>query len=139
MDAHMGTWSHESFGNDDACDWAFDLKNSTDLSFVEITLETVLKAGTRYLEAPDACRAIAAAEVIARLQGRFGKKDTYSENVDEWVVKVKLEPTRAIAEKAHRSLDRILQPPSELLELWQEGDASLWEAAVKQLRARIQS
>jgi hypothetical protein len=32
---HMGAWSHESFGNDDACDWAAQLDASGDIGFVE--------------------------------------------------------------------------------------------------------
>lgn len=31
----MGTWAVGSFGNDDAADWAFGLKNVKDLSLVE--------------------------------------------------------------------------------------------------------
>ena len=30
----MGTWSHEPFGNDDACDWSYELLDSNDLSYL---------------------------------------------------------------------------------------------------------
>jgi hypothetical protein len=78
----MGTWSHESFGNDDACDWVAELKEHDDFSFVESTIDALISVGDEFLEAPEACAAIAAAEVVARAQGNFGTKDDTSESVD---------------------------------------------------------
>jgi hypothetical protein len=46
----MGAWSIESFGNNTACDWAYDLKKTSDLSLVHETIEGVLDAGDDYLE-----------------------------------------------------------------------------------------
>lgn len=134
----MGAWSYESFGNDDACDWSFELKEVDSLSFIEATLDGVLASGDEYLEAPEAAQSIAAAEVIARLQGNFGIRDSYTQPIDEWVARVKLVPSRELARKAHRVLDRIMQEPSELLEIWQEGgEGAVWTQAVADLRARI--
>lgn len=31
----MGAWSHDSFGNDDASDWAYRLEDCTDLSLID--------------------------------------------------------------------------------------------------------
>lgn len=49
----MGTWSHESFGNDTACDWAYELEGITDLSVIESTIDRVLESEDEYLEAPE--------------------------------------------------------------------------------------
>ncbi|AXV83359.1 DUF4259 domain-containing protein [Ralstonia solanacearum] len=134
----MGAWSHESFGNDDACDFAADVAATDDLSLVESSLDTVLAAGDDDLEAPEASQAIAAAEVIARLQGRWGLRDAYSENVDAWAERTKIAPRRDIVHKAQQALDRILSEPSELLELWQESeDGDKWSDAVRELRGRL--
>jgi hypothetical protein len=137
----MGTWSHESFGNDDAADWAADLEEAGDLDFVESTLDAVLDVGKEYLEAPEAARAIAAAEAIARLQGRFGTRDAHSEGVDNWVSRGGVKPSPALAAKAQRALDRILTEPSELLELWEdvEEEVDNWKAAVQDLKARLKA
>ena len=136
----MGAWSADSFGNDDACDWAFELEASADLSIVETALDRVLKAGGGYLEAPEASQAIAAAEALARLQGNWGKRDSYSEAVDRWVEKVKLTPARSVIIKAHQVLERVLAEPSELLELWQEsGEFEIWQASVQDLRERVKA
>ena len=134
----MGAWSHESFGNDDACDWVSQLVDSNDLTVVETTLDAVMNIGMDYLEAPQACEGIAAAEVVARLQGHFGQKDAYSESLDQWVSESKFKPSLSLAAKAHRALDRIISEPSELFELWHEGDeGTKWMGAVRDLRNRI--
>ncbi len=135
----MGAWDHTTFGNDDACDWGGDLRACEDLSFVEETLDRVIDAGDEYLEAPESCEAIAAAEVVARLQGRSGVRDSYTASVDEWVAAHQLAVPPALAQKAHAALDRILAPPSELLELWEESDDfQLWKDTITDLKSRIQ-
>lgn len=134
----MGAWDHTTFGNDNACDWGGDLRSHEDLSFVEETLDRVIVSGGDYLEAPEASEAIAAAEVLARLQGCFGIRNAYTKSVDEWVA---AHPTRVpsrLVQKAHAALDRILTRPSELLELWEESDHfEAWKESVTELRSRI--
>ena len=100
----MGAWAIDALSNDDASDWAYGLDECDDLSLVEETLHKVLAEGVEYLESPDACEALAAIEVIARLQGNWGEKNAYSESIDAWVEKTKLVPSKALAEKAHKSL-----------------------------------
>lgn len=134
----MGAWSHESFGNDDACDWAARLDEYDDLSLVEATLDTVLEAGDDELEAPEASEAIAAAEVVAWLQGNPGMADDLPEELGAWVERIRLLPSADLAAKARRALDRVLAGPSELMELWDEsGEAAAWQAAVRELKGRI--
>jgi hypothetical protein len=134
----MGAWSHESFGNDDACDFAATITETDDLSAVDEILESVMQVGSRYLEAPEASQAIAAAEAVARLQGNWGLRDAYSEDLDAWVERVKIVPSKELALKAKRALERIITEPSELLELWQEGDESeKWVDAVRELERRL--
>ncbi|WP_034292316.1 DUF4259 domain-containing protein [Herbaspirillum sp. RV1423] len=134
----MGAWSHESFGNDDACDFGSDLQDADDLSMVEEALDAVVEIGNDYLEAPEASRAIAAAEVVARLQGNWGSRDAYSETVDAWVENKKLVPDPMLVQKADEAIERILAEPSELLELWLESDNSdVWMKSVLDLRSRL--
>ncbi|QNH11215.1 DUF4259 domain-containing protein [Xanthomonas sp. SI] len=135
----MGAWSHESFGNDTACDWSGPLADAVDLAYVDETLQRVLDAGDdEDLDMAASCEAIAAAEVVARLQGHFGVCDAYSRTVDDWVKKTRLVPSAALASKARAALDRIVSVPSELRELWEESeDAEAWLFAVSALRDRI--
>lgn len=134
----MGTWDVGSFDNDAACDWAGQLQAYPDLSFVDETLSTVIEEG-EYLEASGAEEAIAAAEVVARLQGNWGDRNAYSERADRWIEQAGITPNRTIAIKAHQAIDRILSEPSELLELWQESDEfELWRKTLLGLKARVQ-
>jgi len=134
----MGAWSHESLGNDDACDWVADLVETDDLTLVEAAFDNVLEVGDDYLEAPEASAAIAAAEAVARLQGHVGERDAYSESLDEWVGRVGIAPSPDLAAKAQRALDRILGESSELADLWEEdGEPGDWRAAVEELRGRL--
>ncbi|WNL48065.1 DUF4259 domain-containing protein [Dyella sp. BiH032] len=134
----MSAWSHESFGNDDACDFAATVSEADDLSAVEAILDVIMQVGDGYLEAPEASQAIVAAEVIARLQGNWGLRDAYSQDVDAWVERTKIVPANELALKAKRALKRITTEPSELLELWQEGDeGEKWLDAVRDLGRRV--
>jgi hypothetical protein len=135
----MGAWDHTTFGNDGACDWAGSLSAYEDLSFVEDTLDRTVDVGEEYLESDESVEAIAAAEVIARLQGRYGVRNTYTESVDEWVAAHPQAVPPELAKKAHAALGRILTEPSELLALWQESDHfELWKQTIADLRSRIQ-
>src|SRR5438034_10970307 len=79
----MGTWDEGSFGNDTACDWSYGLEKVSDLRYVETTLDKVLAYGAREMVPADAAEcAVAAAEVIARLKGRWGEEDSYTETTD---------------------------------------------------------
>jgi hypothetical protein len=134
----MGVWDQTAFGNDDACDWAGGLQGYQDLSFIEKTLDKVIDVGDGYLEAYDSSLAIAAAEAVAKLQGRAGISNAYTEPVDAWVKSHPQIVTVGLVEKSHEALDRILKQPSELLELWEESDLfEAWKKSVVELKTRI--
>jgi hypothetical protein len=131
----MGAWDATSFGNDTANDWAYDLENSSDLSYIDATLQRILDAGEDYIEGSDAEEAIGAAEVVAWLRGRPTPVNAYTEKIAEWVAAHPIHPTAAITQKAILVLDRIQRQPSELQELW-EGDPD-WAASIADLCRRL--
>jgi hypothetical protein len=136
----MGAWGPGSFDNDSACDWAYSLEESKDLSLVEAAMEKVLASGPGYLEAPDSEEALAAIEVLARLKGNFGVRDAYTEGVDAWVAKNKLQVSPELTKKALVTIERILSEPSEIVELWHEsGEFDDWKRNVEDLKLRISS
>lgn len=136
----MGAWDVDSFGNDTACDWAYSLANSHDLSLVERTIDNVLNVGSDYLEAPEAEEAVAAVEVIARLLGNWGIRNAYTEPADAWVEEHELTPSLELIRKAHAAIERILTTPSELLELWEDSsEAEAWKASLSDLEERIRN
>jgi hypothetical protein len=133
----MGAWGVLAFDNDDANDWAYGLDDVDDLSLVEGALAAVLEADD-YIEAPDATNVLAACEVLARLNGKPGYTNAYTEKVDQWVAAHPLKPSRSILKQANEAIDRILGDNSELKELWAESDEhDSWLAAVADLRQRL--
>lgn len=133
----MGAWGPLAFDNDGANDWAYDLANIDNLTLVEGAFDAVDEAGADYLEQDAACNALAACEVLARLRGRPGHQNGYTEKVDRWVRAHAVRPSPELLARAEAVIDRILGPESELRELWEEGDAAPWRAAVEDLRQRV--
>jgi hypothetical protein len=134
----MGTWAVDAFGNDDACDWTYELEKVNNLSLVEATLDAVLNSGEEGVESSEATEAIAAIEVIARLQGNWGKRSAYSEKLDRWVENNKIQPSTDLVQKAHLAIEHILADNSELNELWQETEEyEDWLASITDLKNRI--
>lgn len=135
----MGAWGVLAFDNDDANDWADGLDNVKDLSLVE-TAFTRVEESEDYLEAPIASEGLAACEVVARLIGKPGYQNAYTQKVDEWVKQhrlLKLSPS--ILARAYATIDRVLAPQSELRELWEEDSAEKWLQSVEDLRGRLRT
>jgi hypothetical protein len=136
----MGAWGKGIFENDTACDWAYGLGETSDLSLIESTLDKVIKIGAEYLDASEAEEALAAAETVARLKGNWGIRDSYTETMDKWVETTRLVPPQALIEKSLKAIERVLSGPSELLELWGEvEELPAWEESVKDLSRRLKA
>ncbi len=98
----------------------------------------MLTAETNYLEAPDAEEGLAAADIVARLNGSPGAQTSYTATIDSWVERSKSTPSKALIEKARRSITRILTEPSELFELWQDSaDFEVWKRNVEEISLRL--
>ena len=135
----MGTWSHESFGNDTANDWAYELEDGTDFSVIEAALQVALDEGDEYLDADLAMEAIAAVEVIAKRLGKGTQSDVYTEKVDQWLETISEQPSDGLLSLAKRVLERIVADDSELKELWLESDEyELWLGNIQQLKDALQ-
>ena len=135
----METWSHESFGNDTANDWAYELEDATDFSVIEAALQVALDEGDEYLDADLAMEAIAAVEVIAKRLGKGTQSDVYTEKVDQWLETISEQPSDDLLSLAKRVLERIVADDSELKELWLESDEyELWLGNIQQLNDALQ-
>jgi hypothetical protein len=133
----MGAWSEDTFGNDTACDWVGDFMRSPGLEAVSKAIQAVLAAEDD-LDSDEACECLAACEVIARLQGRWGLRNSYSEELDKWVEENPIVVPDALKEAAEAAIERILAPNSELPELWDDGGRNeTWHDAINDLRHRI--
>ncbi len=141
----MGTWAVDTYGNDYALDWAQDLQEAGNLEPIESTLDYALGEGE--LEAPFGAEALAAVDVLARLQGNGGAGAAADEDdgggsaaIDRWVAQRKQKVSPALAGKALRAVERVLGEQSELRQLWQESEHyEEWRAAVLALKARVKA
>ena len=133
----MGAWGAGSFENDMACDWTAGLEDVADLSYIEETLTDVLEDDEEYLDSDPASAAIGACEVLARLKGHSAQCDPFTESVDAWVAAHPQPVPDKLIKLALKTLDRILAPDSELLELWDETGSRDWHNAVEDLRKRL--
>ncbi|HYU09414.1 MAG TPA: DUF4259 domain-containing protein [Gemmatimonadales bacterium] len=81
---------------------------------------------------------IAAVELLALLAGRAGQGINYPEAVTTWLATHSVEPLGWLIERAVQSLDRIVTPPSGLLEIWTDrGEVKRWRAALHDLKGRV--
>jgi hypothetical protein len=136
----MGAWAEDTFGNDTACDWVGSFLEEPSLEAVSDAIEAVTDVDMDdFLDSDEASECLAACEVLARLQGKWGVCDAYSEDLDNWI---KNNPQRVpdkLKKAADKAIARILGPESELVELWDEGGRNKkWHAAVDDLRVRVQ-
>lgn len=131
----MGAWGYLPFDNDTTNDWAYGLEKCDDLSLVESALSKLESVGADYLDEQIACNALGACEVLARLLGHPGYKNSYTKNVDDWVAAHSLKPSAALLMRATAAIDRILGDNSELRAEWNDDDS--WLKAIEDLRIRM--
>lgn len=133
----MGAWAEDTFGNDTACDWVGTFLDAPGLQGIMSAIDAVL-ATEDYLDSDIACDCLAACEVIARLQGKWGLRNSYSEDLDHWIEANPTEVPDDLKAAAESAITRILGTDSELQELWDEGERNEdWHKAIDDLRQRI--
>lgn len=133
----MGCWGIGTFENDHAADWVWCLEESDGLAVVERALGA--PSNGAYIEAPEACEALAAAEVVAALLGHPAAD--LSVEVARWVAEHRGLDARPLRDAALTQVRAVLGDNSELRELWKENeeDFPFWKATVEALIARLSS
>lgn len=133
----MGAWATDTFGNDTSCDWIGSFLSKPGLPAVKSAIDTVVDLDG-YLDGHLADECLAACEVIARLRGKWGLRNAYSEELDKWVESNPTDVPNDLKAIADSAIERILGPDSELPQLWDGGGRNDdWHNAVDDLRARI--
>lgn len=137
----MGAWSHEPFGNDTACDWAYELEESEGYAVIEDAFNQIIEMSTEeYIDADIGCVAHAAAEVLAKSFGRGVEEGDIPEAVEKWLEQNKNKTNPALIPKAIRALKLLTSESSELNELWQESDYyTEWTSSIDELKEILSS
>ena len=131
----MGAWGNGSFENDDAADWLAGLSALAPADLTRIFAQAA--DDPAYLEAPAASVAVAAAEVVAALNGSPATGAPAA--ILDWTKKHQQASSPDLTALALRALDRVRRN-SELKDLWMEADGlNDWIAALKNLQARLGS
>ena len=133
-EATLAGWGTGSFENDDAAAWVANLKMLAPGELTKILLHAA--DDPDYLEAPAARVAVAAAEVVAALNG--SPPESAPSPFSEWTRQNPQALTPELKAVAIRALDRVRRN-SELKDLWLEADGlNDWTVAVRDLQARLE-
>lgn len=133
-----GAWDVGAFDNDDALDWVYEVAESSDVGPVRTALERVANS-SGYLQSTDANYALAAAEVIAAVNGN--PNPMLPEEISDWISAVGLESDPGLTELAAKAIDRVLDlEKSELAQLWSDSPqmSELWKAEMTRLASRLE-
>lgn len=139
----MGAWGHKNFENDDALDWVFHLEKSKDKTVIHEALNLVLN-NDDYLESPDCCNALAAADVV--LAGISGEHNRVTDGVINWlnkkhglIRKQSVVFDKGDVSKSIQACKKIIAS-SELNELWEEtDDYENWQKEVNDLISKLEN
>jgi hypothetical protein len=130
----MGAWGTGNVENDDAVDWLAELGTTTPDDLTQIFVQAV--DNPSYIEAPAARVVVAAAEVIAALNGLPAQG--VPPEIIQWTTNRKAS-TPELKALAVRALERV-RKNSELKDLWLEADGlNDWIAALQDLQTRLGS
>ena len=126
----MGTWSTESFGNDDALDWFGELRESpSPLMFIQETLNT------------GSTESVVAASAVLALLGGYGRIEVHAD-VAAWCAG-KAAPPAALREFAAKAIQAILDDPeADGHDSWAElgeddADYLAWLSMLKRVQAGL--
>ena len=129
----MGAWGTGSFENDEAADWIAGLKTIAPEELTKIL--TRAADDPNYLEGPAASVAVAAAEVVAALNGSAAEGAPAS--IGEWTKEHPQALTPELKDLAIRAVERV-RKNSELKDLWMEADGlNDWIGALRDLQTRL--
>jgi len=136
----VGAWGEGAFDNDTAADWAREFKTA-DLADGLRLITDALAAAARtdaaaYLRARVGEVAVAAAELVAAVDGSPIDESAYNAAACRWIARVRPVSDADLTELARRALSRVTNQHSELADLWDEVDSS-WRSVIGELRLKL--
>ena len=128
----MGAWGVETFENDDAADWVYQVEAADSLDVARSALDI---SGSDYVEVPEGSVALAAAEVVAASSGQ--PHAALPDEVVAWVAAHGSDVTDADRQLAKQAVARVGAEDSELVELWADADEATWRSTLEDLDRRL--
>ncbi len=135
--AAAGAWDVGAFDNDDALDWIIEATEASNIGPVRDALERVVN-GPGYIQVTEANRALAAAEVVAALNGNANPM--LPDELDAWIDANDLETDTELTMLAKHAVLLVLDlKTSELAQLWADAPqmSEVWNAEMAELSSRL--
>lgn len=141
VSAGMGAWGERAFDNDDAADFAGEFENAdlaAGLRLITDALTVVAQADDgAYIQVDDGSRAVAAAELVASINGQPIDESSYNETARQWIARARPSTDAALTDLARQAAIRATGQNSELAELWEEAGPSSWRSGMSELRGKL--
>ena len=131
----MAEWGPGIYENDDAMDWIYDLLDSGGLSRVKHALDVVLQDDIEDLEAADCRIALAAADLVAALDGDINPN--LPQEAEEWLTLVNKSASglRGKPKKLYARFRNFLSCGQNIKE---KGKLDDWEKVITALLKRLE-
>jgi hypothetical protein len=138
----MGTWGVGAFENDIAADWSWefesaDLAAGLQLITDALTVAAQADGASSYLDAGDGSVAIAAAAMVAAVNGQPIDESAFGEDARQWITRVHPSSDASLTGLARQAVSRAVGPTSELSELWSNEHLALWQSAMAELLEKL--
>jgi hypothetical protein len=137
----MGAWGDGAFDNDTAGDWSWEFEDADlagGLRLITGALSAAAQAdAAAYLDADDGTLAVAAAELVASINGQPIKESPFNETARQWLTRVHPTSDPSLTNLARQAVTRVTGQNSELAELWDDAGSSSWRSAMSGLRDKL--
>ncbi|MGH3397928.1 MAG: DUF4259 domain-containing protein [Streptosporangiaceae bacterium] len=131
-----------AFENDTAADWSWefesaDLAAGLQLITGALTLAARADGASSYLDGDDGSRAIAAAAMVAAINGHPIDESAFGEDARQWITRVHPSSDPSLTSLARQAVSRVTGPTSELSELWFPEHLPSWQSAMAELLGKL--
>jgi hypothetical protein len=138
----MGTWGVGPFENDIAADWSWEFESADLAAGLQLITEALTVAAQAddagcYLDAADGSIAIAAAAMVAVINGQPIDASGFGEDALQWITRVHPNSDASLSGLARQAVSRVIGPTSELSELWSIEHLPLWQSAMAELLGKL--
>ena len=132
----METWGAGSFENVVAQLWLIKLVDGTEVEPLVEALEAV-HADHEAVPSAVACKAIAAAELVASLNP--DSKVSLPDDISDWFKRKKLRPSQELVHLAREAMDKVAGQSSELRQHWeaQPRGGKEWVRLIEHLKTQL--
>jgi hypothetical protein len=108
------------------------------LRLIADALSTAAQADdAAYLDLREGALAVAAAELVASINGQPIDESPYNETARQWIARVHPSTGVALTNLARQAIFRVTSQNSELEQLWDEAGSSSWRSAMDGLRDKL--